>query len=192
MNHTKDDEIRNTILEAAKTVFKKWGLYKSTMEDIAQEAGKGKSTLYYYFKCKEEIFETVVLEEFNTVFGYTRKAVEDIPAPKEKLKRYIFETLTTVKNLMNSYSIVRSEVKANRYLIKKIQDIILLKEEEFIKQILELGVNSKEFSFINENELQNAAKAVTGIISAMELYLFLDNDDFEQIDIAAKLIANGI
>ena len=51
----KDDIIRADILRAAEALFQKWGLKKTTMEDIAKEAGKGKSTLYYYFKSKAEI-----------------------------------------------------------------------------------------------------------------------------------------
>ncbi|PKN72465.1 MAG: TetR/AcrR family transcriptional regulator, partial [Deltaproteobacteria bacterium HGW-Deltaproteobacteria-10] len=58
----KDEEVKQAIKAAAKRVFAKWGLNKTTMEDIAGEAGKGKSTLYYYFKSKEEIFETVAID----------------------------------------------------------------------------------------------------------------------------------
>jgi AcrR family transcriptional regulator len=43
MANMKDGDVKNSILEAAKRVFQKWGLNKTTMEDIAHEAGKGKS-----------------------------------------------------------------------------------------------------------------------------------------------------
>ena len=63
----KDEEVKKEIIEAAKVVFQKWGLKKTTMEDIAKEAGKGKSTLYYYFKSKEEIFEMLAKAEINNI-----------------------------------------------------------------------------------------------------------------------------
>ena len=37
------------ILNGALEVFKKRGLEKSTMEEIASESGFGKATLYYYY-----------------------------------------------------------------------------------------------------------------------------------------------
>ena len=37
------------------------------MEDIAHEAGKGKSTLYYYYKSKDEIFEAMITDEFSNI-----------------------------------------------------------------------------------------------------------------------------
>ena len=35
----KDDIVRAEILKAAERVFQKWGINKTTMEDIAREAG---------------------------------------------------------------------------------------------------------------------------------------------------------
>ena len=61
----KDDLVKAEILKAAERVFQKWGSNKTTMEDIAREAGKGKSTLYYYYQSKEEIFDAVVIVEFE-------------------------------------------------------------------------------------------------------------------------------
>ena len=60
---TKDDSMVREILSTAKNLFAQHGLKKTTMEDIANAMGKGKSTLYYYFPGKIEIFEAVVDEE---------------------------------------------------------------------------------------------------------------------------------
>lgn len=43
----KDDLVKTSFLQAAEKLFQRWGINKTTMEDIAREAGKGKSTLYY-------------------------------------------------------------------------------------------------------------------------------------------------
>lgn len=47
---------KERILEGALQVFQKNGLEGATMDHIAQEAGFGKATLYYYFSSKEEVF----------------------------------------------------------------------------------------------------------------------------------------
>ena len=45
----KDELMVREILSTAKALFAHHGLKKTTMEDIANSLGKGKSTLYYYF-----------------------------------------------------------------------------------------------------------------------------------------------
>jgi AcrR family transcriptional regulator len=47
---------REEILEAAAMVFAEKGFHAATMEEIAIQAGIGKSTVYEYFSSKEELF----------------------------------------------------------------------------------------------------------------------------------------
>ena len=46
---------KQRILKGALEVFKASGLEGATMDQIAQNSGFGKATLYYYFKSKEEV-----------------------------------------------------------------------------------------------------------------------------------------
>ena len=39
------------------------------MEDIAKAIGKGKSTLYYYYKSKSEVFQDVIIREADEVIN---------------------------------------------------------------------------------------------------------------------------
>ena len=64
----EDIDIKNRIIEVAQDIFKKYGFRKSTMDEIAEAAGKGKSTLYHYFKSKEEVFAAVIEKESNIMF----------------------------------------------------------------------------------------------------------------------------
>ncbi|RLD78380.1 MAG: TetR/AcrR family transcriptional regulator, partial [Bacteroidetes bacterium] len=59
------DDIKENILDVAQSIFRKYGFKKTTMDEIAKAARKGKSTLYYYFKSKEEIFAAVIEKEGN-------------------------------------------------------------------------------------------------------------------------------
>jgi AcrR family transcriptional regulator len=188
----KDEIIRAAILQAAERVFQKWGLNKTTMEDIAGEAGKGKSTLYYYYQSKDEIFDAVVAMEIGNILSKARESTVEVISAKEKITKYIVSSINEMKNYAIIYGIVRREIKGNQGIIKKLRELFKYKDEMFIKEILHLGIQSKEFSFLNENELNTAAKATVGIIHALEVYLLLENDDIGQIDIVAKLIANGI
>jgi AcrR family transcriptional regulator len=64
----KDDIIKDDILKEAQKLFQQFGVKKTTMEDIAKAMGKGKSTLYYYYCSKEDIFDAVITKEMDEVF----------------------------------------------------------------------------------------------------------------------------
>ena len=110
-NINKDEEVKNSILEAAKRVFQKWGLNKTTMEDIAHEAGKGKSTLYYYYKSKDEIFETLAMMELNGCISKANSAVAELKTAKEMLRKYITVMLIEIKKTVSIYPLVRAKSK---------------------------------------------------------------------------------
>lgn len=192
MNNIKDDEATLAILEAAKRVFQKWGLNKTTMEDIAREAGKGKSTLYYYFKSKDEILEVVAKSELNNIISKAKSSTADLISSKEKLKKYIATMLIEIKKSTSIYSVVTGEIKGNPEFISRTAKLLNDKEEAIIMEILKEGLESGEFNFFKEAEISKAASVIVGMISGLCMYLFFDNDDNEMIDIATRLIAEGI
>jgi len=62
---------RLDILEAAVQAFARSGLHRTTMQDIAREAGYTAASLYTYFKSKQEIVEAMsnhLTDEYVQVF----------------------------------------------------------------------------------------------------------------------------
>lgn len=188
----ENDPRRLEILEAAKRVFQTWGLKKTTMEDIANEAGKGKSTLYYYFNSKEQIIDVILELEYKKIIDHARESALNASTAKEMLKRYIVQSIIAMKREIQSYTRIWDDIKRDQKLITKLRDRFQHVEEQLILDILNIGVNKNEFSFLSEDEIATAAKAITGMIHALELYLLLENDDIDQVDIAARLITNGV
>lgn len=58
MNQTRDK--RQIILDIATRIFSHYGYGKTSLDDIAAEAGVAKGTIYYYFPSKEDLFIAVV------------------------------------------------------------------------------------------------------------------------------------
>ncbi len=59
MKQLGDNSTEEKILDAAKEVFMKHGLYGARMQDIADTAGINKALLHYYFRNKEKMFDKV-------------------------------------------------------------------------------------------------------------------------------------
>ena len=56
----RQEEKRKVIMEAARAVFRRLGYDGASMNDIAQEAGVSKATLYVYFTSKEGLFAALI------------------------------------------------------------------------------------------------------------------------------------
>lgn len=56
------DERRNHVIDAAMTCFSQKGFQKTTMLDVATEAGVSPGALYTYFNSKEDIIEEAAME----------------------------------------------------------------------------------------------------------------------------------
>ncbi|RMH77669.1 MAG: TetR/AcrR family transcriptional regulator [Calditrichaeota bacterium] len=67
MRSPTDQEKRVVIKQAARELFIHFGYTKTSMEDIARQAGLAKPTLYYYYPNKEALFQEIVIEEAHRV-----------------------------------------------------------------------------------------------------------------------------
>ena len=64
------------VLQAATAVFARAGFHQARMEDIAQEAGLAKGTLYLYFKNKDDLIAAIL----HRLFSGELHALEELRA----------------------------------------------------------------------------------------------------------------
>ena len=74
----RDEIIVRDILDTARALFKKSGFKKTTMGDIARSLGKAKSSLYYYYPGKEDIFEAVLHAEMAELLTQIHQSIRQI------------------------------------------------------------------------------------------------------------------
>lgn len=173
------EQMRDQIVKEASTIFSRFGFRKTTMDDIARATNKGKSSLYYYFKSKEEVFEAVVEREVTHLRKRLRLAIISSEDPKEKLKNYVLTRMQTIKELVNLFAALKSDYFDNLDFVEKIRKKYDNEEIEMCREILEYGIRRNYF------QIHDLNLAATGIVTAMkgiEPQLF-DEDtshDFEE------------
>ncbi|MBF6209666.1 TetR/AcrR family transcriptional regulator [Nocardia puris] len=62
------DELRSRLLDAAYEQFCRFGIQRSTMDDVARRAGVSRITVYRRFATKDALVEQVVLRQFRQYF----------------------------------------------------------------------------------------------------------------------------
>jgi len=170
----EDIDIKNLIIKEAQGIFRKYGFRKSTMDEIAIAARKGKSTLYHYFKSKEEVFAAVIEREGNTMFRELNKIITANIDCKLKLKKYITTRMSLIDELANLYSAIKSDYLNHFNFIQKYREKYDESEILFIEQILLDGINRKEFNIL-EDDTKIYAYGIATALKGLEIPFFLEN-----------------
>ena len=68
---------RSALLSHAFSLFMSKGISKTTISDIAEQAGVGKGTFYFYFKDKEELVEKLIAQKAEQLFMHSMDAIKN-------------------------------------------------------------------------------------------------------------------
>jgi len=95
-NAIKNAEVRNTrksqILNAALTVYTRYGYYGTDMDAVAKEANLAKGLLYYYYKTKKELFMELYSWRFQESYSFSEMLLNNTQEknPVEQLMYYVY------------------------------------------------------------------------------------------------------
>lgn len=80
---------RNSILDAARTVFSRQGYAGTAVEDVATQAGIAKGTLYLYFKSKEELYIAALARDLGDLAQRGRAEMDRAPTLRGKMLAFL-------------------------------------------------------------------------------------------------------
>lgn len=81
-------DMEGHILEVAKKVFLKKGLAGTRLQEIATEAGIGRTALHYYFRSKEKLFQVVWTKAFEQIALRANLVYDSNSSIIEKMKQF--------------------------------------------------------------------------------------------------------
>ncbi|MBL0739629.1 TetR/AcrR family transcriptional regulator [Chryseolinea lacunae] len=192
---SKDELIRVEVLKASRNLFQRFGLFKTTMEDIAKAVGKGKSTLYYYYESKDEIFDAVIREDMQEVFSQVKAAVEKAGTAEEKLRMFTTSKIRAINQKANLYSIVFGEISENPQLVKALKKNYEAQELQLLRDILLFGIANDEFKRIGDDDLDDLSHIMLSATRGIEMGLLEDcriKKMGDRLEVILDLICHGI
>ncbi|MGA2192134.1 MAG: TetR/AcrR family transcriptional regulator [Nitrospirota bacterium] len=121
------------ILDAARKVIAQRGLDKTTMEQVAEEAGISKATIYLYFKNKDGLYYHCVISRFDEILEAMKAAVAGIDDPVKRLEVLIHTQVKDIESDKDFFKVLLTE-----------RSVLLLDKENELSQ--EFAIRHKEFS----------------------------------------------
>lgn len=136
---------RERLIEVARELFAHKGLEATTMNDIAAASGRGRRTLYTYFRNKEEIYYAVIEEELARLSQNMSAVLDmDVP-PEEKLFKLIYTHLQAIRETVARNGTLRAEFFRNIWMVEKVRRTFDGEEHRVLTAILQQGVDSGRF-----------------------------------------------
>ena len=186
------EEYRRRIILTASKIFSHYGFRKTTMEEISRALKKGKSSIYYYFGSKEEIFEAVVLYEANQLRTRLTTAIKEVESPTDKLRNYIYVRMKAFAKLSNYYNAVFDKNLDHYEFIEKIRSRYDREELAILRLLVYVG-NTRGVFRVEDSEY--TAMAIQTMLKGMEVPLFWrkrEMDINDRLEAILNLIFNGI
>ncbi|MFP4620095.1 MAG: TetR/AcrR family transcriptional regulator [Bacteroidales bacterium] len=168
------ENIRDHIINIARGIFSKFGFNKTTVEDIAKGLGKGKSSIYYYFKSKEEIYEEVLNKEANTLRNEIyKKVLNTNDNPKTKLRNYVLIRMRYLFELTNFNEALRNDYLKNFAFVERLREKYDREEHSIILDILQEGMRKDIFRL---QEAEFVSMAFLTAMKGLEVSLFIKKE----------------
>ncbi len=157
------EERKNQILDAATQVFMQKGFDKARMDDIVEETGLSKGTLYWYFKSKYDIIISILDRFFVNIFDKLdiQQKTGDLSA-SEALWQFTEDVIQDYKKML-SLMPVAYEFMALAFRNKVVQKAFKQYMERYMNVLVPLiqrGIDSGEFCPVDATEAAIAAGAI--------------------------------
>jgi AcrR family transcriptional regulator len=186
------EEYRKRIIITSGEIFSRYGFKKATMDEIARGINMGKSSIYYYFKSKEDIFEAVVLYEANILRNDLTTAIKSVESPIEKLRNYVFVRMKSFEKLSNYYNAIFDKNLDHFDFIENVRSKYDREELAILRLILYHGARKKVFNVTNS---EFTAVAVQTALKGLEVPLYWKNKDLyieERLNGILDVLFNGL
>ncbi|MGB3467698.1 MAG: TetR/AcrR family transcriptional regulator [Cyclobacteriaceae bacterium] len=184
------------IINSASVLFDRYGARKTTMEDIAREVGKGKSTLYYYFKNKEEVFSSVLQYEFDSLAKEINQAGNKEPDALHTMVCFIKELFSRIHRYKNLKSCLLGEVDGkSKVTASRIKEQFTEWKATAIRNILINGIDEGTFRKMTASEVEINCQAISIALTGLKFILLHEEDrkvTDQKIDNLLSLLFHGI
>ena len=164
------DEKKARIIAAAKELIARYGFKKTTMDEVAAKARMGKSTMYYYFKNKEEIFAEIVRIDSDHFRQKLNESIQAAYSPQDKIMQYVRTRMLHLKELSNYYKTLTNEYLDHYFFIEQVREDFYSFENKTLSTLINEGIQQNIFA---PYDVDVAVHLIAISINVLEYPLFV-------------------
>lgn len=157
------------ILEAASLLFSERGYEKTTLDEIAVQAGISKGSIYLEFPSKEEILYNLIQSHKEVELADMRQiAAQNAHSVLDLLKTMLVQNLGAIFDSVNRKQINPEELRleTRQYLLGRLKPFIEARLT-LIEELLARAEQSGEIKALNVNERRRTAQLIMMALRAV-------------------------
>jgi AcrR family transcriptional regulator len=182
------EEKAESILNTAKKMFGRYGLQKTTLDEIARMARVAKATIYNYFGSKDSVYLEVLRREANEIVEKISFSVGQEALPGDKVVAFARARFQYMRQAINILNLDRDGIEKVLPKAESIRSELFEREVDIICSILEEGVEKGVFCL---NNVPLAASAIGHALRGFELNWLVQENE-EQIEYHLDELTNII
>jgi AcrR family transcriptional regulator len=162
---TPQTTTRDAILDAAGILLGRFGYHKTTMDDLAREAGVARRTLYLHFRSKDEIFLERIDRVVERLMTELRAIATGPGSAEERLRRMLIE------RVLYRFDTVRGYVQSLDEIFQALRQPYLQRREGYFAaesalfaRVLEEGARNGDLVVDDANETARAFISATSAL----------------------------
>ncbi len=140
---------KQLLVDVARQLFAKKGMENTTMNDIAEASGKGRRTVYTYFKSKEDVYYAVIEAELDRLSDKMDEVAERRMRPQDKIIELIYTHLSMIKETVVRNGNLRAEFFRNIWMVEKVRKNFDEEEKALFRRVYAEGKEDGEFHIDN-------------------------------------------
>lgn len=147
MPRPQRENLRQVILDAAEARLWRYGLKKTTIDEIASDAGIGKGTVYLYFDSKETIAAALMAKYKETSLAAQEQIARDRSlGPEERIRRIIKHNVLEAQRVWADCPDASDIILTLKPRFAKMMRPYLAQEVALVAEVIEEGVQKGMFS----------------------------------------------
>jgi AcrR family transcriptional regulator len=197
---SKKEMVKQKIGQGAMQCFAKYGLEKTTLDDIAKTIGLNKASLYYYYKNKEDIFLEVAVGEGKQFINNLQEKVMQKKGMENRVQFYLQERVQYYMHVLNKNKV--STETLNKILPRFFELIEgMMKEEiKFLGSIIKEGMKAGEIIKTDADKLSSSLINMSDSLKhSVEQHALLKGESeadytlsLQEMKFLVQLIFNGL
>jgi AcrR family transcriptional regulator len=141
---TKSEDTREKILLAAVQRFSKFGYRRTSIDDVAEEAGLARATVYLYWRRKQDLF-VAGLERFNShSWNLAETAAAKKGSAADRILAMVLAQYGATSDIVHGTASGHELFQANLQLGRAVVQKCLRHGERLLTQLLQQGIRAGE------------------------------------------------
>ncbi|MBN2031381.1 TetR/AcrR family transcriptional regulator [bacterium] len=186
---------KKDILEVATKLFSEKGYHEVKVDDIAEKVGLSKGTIYLYYKNKETLFYSIIMQKTDSLETQLESAIQSQDSFIQALKNFVHTFLIFFHDNESFFKIIHSEKihlsDEGHDFMKEYGMKAFQKYFQIMVKLIKLGQSQNVIRKIDPLLL---AKTIRGLINSFTFHRIFWGDSYaieEETDQVVDIFLHG-